>query len=83
LKRIRVFRKLQRAYMPNLRRFLSATQRQIWDSEVERHAEAVRLFLPSDILDATKRMHACAQGLPGVEADRRIGEACEALHTLR
>jgi hypothetical protein len=83
LKRIRVFRKLQRAYMPNLCRFLSATQHQIWDSEVKRHAEAVRLFLPSDILDATKRMHACTQGLPGVEADLRISKVREALHTLR
>ncbi|KAJ7300619.1 hypothetical protein DFH08DRAFT_979519 [Mycena albidolilacea] len=83
LKRIQVFHKLQQAYMPNLRRFLSATQRQIWDSEVERHTEAIWLFLPSDILDATKRMHTCTQGLPGVEADLRIGEARKALHTLR
>ncbi|KAJ7300638.1 hypothetical protein DFH08DRAFT_828281 [Mycena albidolilacea] len=82
LKRIRVFRKLQHAYIPNPRRFLSATQRQIWDTEVDHHVEVIRLFLLSDILDATKRMHACGQGLPG-EVDLRIGEAREALHTLR
>ncbi|KAJ7318568.1 hypothetical protein DFH08DRAFT_1036369 [Mycena albidolilacea] len=83
LKRIRVFRKLQWAYMPNLRRFLTASQSQIWDSEAERHAEAVRLFLPSDILDQAKRIRACAEGLPGVEADLRVGEAREALHALQ
>jgi hypothetical protein len=60
LKRIRGFRKLQRTYMPNLRCFLTATQRAIWDAEAEQNAEAVRLFMPSDILDANKRVKACA-----------------------
>ncbi|KAJ7059253.1 hypothetical protein C8F01DRAFT_989914 [Mycena amicta] len=83
LKRIRGFRKLQRTYMPNLRRFLTATQRAIWDAEAERNAEAVRLFLPSDLLDATKRAKACAVGLPEVEESLRIGEAREALDELR
>ncbi|KAJ6600100.1 hypothetical protein B0H10DRAFT_1754255, partial [Mycena sp. CBHHK59/15] len=51
VKRMRTFRKLQRTYMPNLRRFLTASQRALWDSEMDRNAEAVRLFLPSDISD--------------------------------
>ncbi|KAJ7050144.1 hypothetical protein C8F01DRAFT_1001117 [Mycena amicta] len=83
LKRIRGFRKLQRTYMPNLRRFLTATQRAVWDAEAERNAEAVRLFMPSDLLDATKRVKACAVGLPEVEESLRVGEAREALEALR
>jgi hypothetical protein len=83
VKRMRTFRKLQRTYMPNLRRFLTASQRALWDSEMDRNAEAVRLFLPSDISDKTKRENACAMGLPKVEADLRIGEAREALESLR
>jgi hypothetical protein len=69
--------------MPNLRRFLTATQRAIWDTEPERNAEAVRLFMPSNVLDATKRVKACAVGLPAVEESLRVGEAREALHALR
>lgn len=69
--------------MPNVRRFLTAMQRAMWDSEGERDAEAVRLFMPSDILDQGKRESACAVGLPDVEADLRVGEAREALHALR
>jgi hypothetical protein len=69
--------------MPNLRRFLTATQCAIWDAEAKRNAEAVRLFLPSDILDATKRAKACAVGLPAVEESLRVGEAREVLHALR
>ncbi|KAF8210714.1 hypothetical protein K438DRAFT_97234, partial [Mycena galopus ATCC 62051] len=83
LRRIRTFRKLQRAYMPNLRSFLTPSQRQMLDSETDRDAEAVRLFMPSDILDGKKCVRACAMGLPAVEADLRVGEAREALHALR
>jgi hypothetical protein len=83
LKRLRAFRKLQRTYIPNLRTFLTPSQRQMWDSETDRDMEAVRLFLPSDILDAKKRVRACAMGMPAVEADLRVGEACEALNALR
>jgi hypothetical protein len=82
-KRIRAFRKLQRTYMPDLRRFLTAIQRAVWDAEAERDAEAVRLFMPSDILDETKRLRACAVGLAEVEAELRTGEARETLHALR
>ncbi|KAF7357237.1 CxC2 domain-containing protein [Mycena sanguinolenta] len=54
LKRIRAFRKLQRTYMPRLRAYLTASQRALFDSETDRNAETVRLFMPSDILDAKK-----------------------------
>lgn len=83
VKRIRAFRNLQRAYMPNVRRYLSQSQRAIWDSEVGREAEAVRLFMPSDIADKVQRGLACAQGLPEVEMELREGEAHEALESLR
>ncbi|KAF8209183.1 hypothetical protein K438DRAFT_1572996 [Mycena galopus ATCC 62051] len=83
VKRIRAFRNLQRTYMPKLRRFLTATQRELWDSEAERNAEAVRLFMPSDISDRQTRERACAVGLPEVETDLRTGEAREALNALR
>jgi hypothetical protein len=69
--------------MPNLRRFLTAVQRAIWDSETERNAEAIRLFMPSEIADNTKRVKACAVGLPAAEEELRVGEAREALHALR
>jgi hypothetical protein len=83
LRCIRAFRKLQRTYMPSLRSFLTPSQRQMWDSETDRAAEAVRLFMLSDMLDGKKRVRACAVGLPAVEADLRVGEAREALHTLQ
>jgi hypothetical protein len=83
VKRIRAFRKLQRTYMPNLRRFLTAAQRSLWDTEPERNAEAIRLFMPSEIADKSRRVRACAVGLPAVEEELRVGEAREALHALR
>ncbi|KAK7050147.1 CxC2 domain-containing protein [Favolaschia claudopus] len=82
-KELRAFRKLQRTYMPNLRRFLTTTQQAIWDSEADRLAESVRLFMPSDIADTDKRVRACALGLPDLEATLRTGEAREALEALR
>ncbi|KAJ6475387.1 hypothetical protein C8R45DRAFT_1102680 [Mycena sanguinolenta] len=83
LKRIRAFRKLQRTYMPRLQRYLTPSQCALFDSVTERNVEAVRLFMPSDILQAKKRVAACAIGLPEVEADLRVGEAREALENLR
>ncbi|KAJ7315783.1 hypothetical protein DFH08DRAFT_917665 [Mycena albidolilacea] len=83
VKRIRAFRKLQRTYMPNLRRFLTAAQRSLWDTEPERNAEAIRLFMPSEIADKNRRVRACAVGLPAVEEELRVGEVREALHALR
>ncbi|KAF7343966.1 CxC2 domain-containing protein [Mycena venus] len=79
LKRIRAFCKLQRTYMPRLRKYLTALQHALFDSEMDRNVEAVRLFMPSDILDSNKRVSACAVGLPDIEADLRVGEAREAL----
>jgi hypothetical protein len=83
VKRLRAFRKLQRAYMPNLRRFLSQSQRAMWDSEAERDAEAVRLFMPSDIAERKNREQACAVGLLEVEVALREAEAHDALEALR
>ncbi|KAJ6517558.1 hypothetical protein DFH09DRAFT_1332356 [Mycena vulgaris] len=83
VRRIRAFRKMQRTYMPNVRKFLTTSQRVQWDGEAERDAETVRLFLPSDIADKKKREKACAVGLPEVEAELREGEAHEALEALR
>ncbi|KAJ7469033.1 hypothetical protein FB451DRAFT_1352272 [Mycena latifolia] len=83
LKRIWAFQKLQRAYMPNVQRFLTQSQRALWDTEADRDAETIRLFLPSDIADKGKRTRACAEGLPEVEAELREGEAHEALETIR
>ncbi|KAJ7136981.1 hypothetical protein C8R44DRAFT_552414, partial [Mycena epipterygia] len=83
VKRIRAFRKLQHTYMPNVHRWLSQAQRAIWDSEPDREAEAVRLFMPSDIADKGRRDKACAAGLEAVEAELREAEAHEALESLR
>ncbi|KAJ7026606.1 hypothetical protein C8F04DRAFT_966262 [Mycena alexandri] len=82
-KRIRTFRNLQRAYMPHVRKYLTQTQRVLWDSDGERDAEAIRLFLPSDITDPKKREKVCAAGLAEVESRLREGEAHDALETLR
>jgi hypothetical protein len=83
LKQLHIFRKLQSTYMPNLRQYLTATQRQLWDTEASVNVEAVCLFMPSDILDKTKCGKACALGLPEMEAELRVGEAREALEALR
>ncbi|KAJ6603283.1 hypothetical protein DFH09DRAFT_899070, partial [Mycena vulgaris] len=83
IKRIRAFRKLQRGYMPRVRRFLTPSQRALWDSEADRDAEAMRLFMPSDMADPGRREKACGATLGDVEADLREGEAHEALETLR
>ncbi|KAF8162287.1 hypothetical protein K438DRAFT_1775989 [Mycena galopus ATCC 62051] len=82
-KRIQAFRRLQRTYMPNVRRFLTQSQRALWDADGDRDAEAIRLFLPSDIADSTKRVKACAEGLLEVESSLREGEAHDALESLR
>jgi hypothetical protein len=82
LKRIRAFRKLQLAYMPHVRRFLTASQRALWDMEADRDAEAIWLFMPSDITDAAKRVRACAARLPEIEVELCEGEAHEVLEKL-
>ncbi|KAJ7016855.1 hypothetical protein C8F04DRAFT_1215328 [Mycena alexandri] len=83
LKRIRAFRKMQRAYMPHLRKYLAQSQKVLWDSDEDRDAEAIHLFLPSDIADGAKRVKACAEGLVNVESSLREAEAHDALETLR
>ncbi|KAF7367658.1 CxC2 domain-containing protein [Mycena sanguinolenta] len=45
-------------------------------------AEAIRLFLPSDIADSTKRVKACAEGLPEVESSLWEGEVHDAPQIL-
>ncbi|KAJ7184060.1 hypothetical protein C8R46DRAFT_1026074 [Mycena filopes] len=80
--RLRAFRKMQMTFMPKLRRYLTASQRAIWDAD-ERQPEETRLFMPSDISSRAKREQACAPGLDGVEARMRMGEAGEALDGLR
>ncbi|KAJ7780811.1 hypothetical protein DFH07DRAFT_865230 [Mycena maculata] len=83
LKRIRTFRRLQRTYMPHLRRYLAVAQREQLETEGDREAESIRLLMPSEITDKTKRERACTVGLPAVEGELRIGEAREALEVLR
>ncbi|KAJ7446032.1 hypothetical protein B0H11DRAFT_1930374 [Mycena galericulata] len=80
--RIQGFRRLQKTYMPNLRRYLSASQKLMWDAD-DKQPEATRLFMPSDIATTEKRVKACAAGLDGVEARLRHGEAGEGLGQLR
>jgi hypothetical protein len=83
LKRIYKFRELQRVYMPALQSFLSGRERQIVDGDGEQLPEATRLFMPSEIADATSRGRACAIGLAEVEARMCEGEAAEALELVR
>ncbi|KAJ6451151.1 hypothetical protein C8R45DRAFT_848553 [Mycena sanguinolenta] len=81
-KRIRAFRKLQRGYMPHVRKYLTASQQALWDADGDQDAEGIRLFLPSEITDKTKRVKACAEGLPDIEATLREAEAHDALEAL-
>ncbi|KAJ7016376.1 hypothetical protein C8F04DRAFT_981782 [Mycena alexandri] len=80
--RIKAFRKQQKTYMPKVRRYLTPSQRAMWDRD-DKEPEATRLFMPSDLPNATARVKACAAGLDGVEARLRTGEAGEALDWLR
>ncbi|KAJ7705920.1 hypothetical protein B0H16DRAFT_1345957 [Mycena metata] len=80
--RLQAFRKLQLTYMPKLRRYLSPTQRAVYDAD-DQQPEATRLFMPSEIGTAAARQKACAPGLDGVEARLRHGEAGDALAVLR
>ncbi|KAJ7113911.1 hypothetical protein C8R44DRAFT_740790 [Mycena epipterygia] len=82
-KRVRGFRRLQRRYMPRLRRHMTPAQRSLLDGAVQTVAEETRLFLPSSIGDADKRDLACASGLAAIEEELREAEALEALEELR
>ncbi|KAJ7737187.1 hypothetical protein DFH07DRAFT_870629 [Mycena maculata] len=81
-RRITVFRKLQKTFMPNIRRWLTASQRAQWDAD-DKEPEATRLFMPSDIASEKSRLKACAKGLDKVEVRLRVGEASEALDGVR
>ncbi|KAJ7242525.1 hypothetical protein C8J57DRAFT_1526216 [Mycena rebaudengoi] len=83
MKRIRAFRRLQASYMPNIRAFMTLAQQTMWDGEGGNVAEAIRLFMPSDLTEGSKRNGACAAGLTEVEAVLWEGEALEALEELR
>ncbi|KAJ7121220.1 hypothetical protein C8R46DRAFT_1364704 [Mycena filopes] len=80
--RLQVFRKLQGTYMPKVRRYLTASQKAVWDADSQ-PPEATRLFMPSDIALPASRRSACAKGLDGVEARLRTGEVGDALGQLR
>ncbi|KAJ7195402.1 hypothetical protein B0H12DRAFT_1245586 [Mycena haematopus] len=80
---IHKFRQLQGIYMPSVRGVLSDGQKQIFDGNGEQVLEATRLFMPSEIADATIRERVCAVGLPELEARMREGEATEALEAIR
>ncbi|KAJ7761159.1 hypothetical protein DFH07DRAFT_957231 [Mycena maculata] len=83
LKQIYKFREIQRVYMPALRALLSDEQKQVFDGNGEQVPEATRLFMPSELVDATMRGRACAIGLADIEARLREGEASEALEAVR
>ncbi|KAJ7092018.1 hypothetical protein B0H15DRAFT_922120 [Mycena belliarum] len=80
--RLQAFRKVQLTYMPRLRRYLSPTQKLVWDAD-DKQPEATRLFMPSELASRGTREKACAAGLDGVEARLRTGEAGEALAQIR
>jgi hypothetical protein len=79
-KRINRFRKLQRTYMPDLARFLTAAQQELWEDGT-RSAEAVKLFMPSE-LGVESQANACEKGLGKLEEDMREGEVQETLEEL-
>ncbi|KAK6997432.1 CxC2 domain-containing protein [Favolaschia claudopus] len=81
LKRVNRFRNMQRVYMPELVRFLTVSQREIYDDR-GRAAEAVKLFMPSE-LGSEVRETAGETGLAKIEEDMREAELSDALEELR
>jgi transposase len=81
LKRINRFRKLQCTYMPELVRFMTTPQREIWNDKT-RGAESVKLFLPSELSTAS-REKTCETGLDKIEEEMREAELKVALEDLR
>jgi hypothetical protein len=81
LKRINRFRRLQRTYMPELVRFMTAGQREIWNDKT-RSPEAVKLFMPSE-LGAASHAKTCEKGLDKLEEEMREGEMMVTLEELR
>jgi hypothetical protein len=83
LRRIHKFRQLQLVYMPALRGFLSDHKNQVLDGNGEQPVEITRLFMPSEIGEASNRRRACVIRLLGVEERMREGEGEEALERVR
>lgn len=80
LKLISRFRKLQRTYMPEVARFLTAAQCDVWNDKT-RVPEAVKLFLPSE-LGSASRAQVCEQGLDKIEEEMREAEMHMSLDKL-
>jgi hypothetical protein len=81
LKRVNRFRKLQRTYMPDIARFLTVAQREIWDDK-KRSPETIKLFMPSELASAVRR-EVCEKGLDGIEDEMRECELKDTLEELR
>ncbi|KAJ7067733.1 hypothetical protein B0H15DRAFT_794124 [Mycena belliarum] len=76
------FRALQDIYMPALRDELQPEQVALLKTNSKKDVESVKLYLPS-ALPAIKRANACAPGVADIEERLRLGEATDALETLR
>ncbi|KAJ7036080.1 hypothetical protein C8F04DRAFT_1258196 [Mycena alexandri] len=81
LKKITRFRNLQETYMPNVEKYMTPNQRQVWKDKT-RGPEAIKLFMPSE-LGEEARGKACEKGLAAIEEEMREGELAEALEDLR
>ncbi|KAJ7862641.1 hypothetical protein B0H14DRAFT_3444585 [Mycena olivaceomarginata] len=77
LKQIRRFQKLQRTYMPECTRFLTAAQREIWN-EKDRVPEAIKLFLPSEFSSGS-HAQVYKKGLDAIEEEMQEAELQESL----
>ncbi|KAJ7074866.1 hypothetical protein B0H15DRAFT_925610 [Mycena belliarum] len=76
------FRTLQDIYMPALRDELQPEQAALLKTNAKKEVESIKLFLPS-ALSSNKRANACAPGVSDIEERLRLGEATDALETLR
>ncbi|KAK7018251.1 CxC2 domain-containing protein [Favolaschia claudopus] len=81
LKRVNRFRNMQRVYMPELVRFLTNSQREIYEDRT-RAAESIKLFMPSE-LAADVRDKAGETGLAKIEEEMREAELSDSLEELR
>jgi hypothetical protein len=81
--KLKVFRDLQRLYMPGAVRVLAVedeAQRRI--DTISPTAELIKLYLPSDLPAATRAM-GCTADLPGMEAKLREAQCRESLNAIR
>ncbi|KAJ7794948.1 hypothetical protein B0H14DRAFT_3496550 [Mycena olivaceomarginata] len=81
LKQINRFRKLQRTYMPDVARFLTPAQRELWEDK-KRSPEAIKLFILSE-LTSSSRGAVCETELVGIEEEMCVGEIDDTLEDLR